>query len=40
MSIPRNSRGIMSTYTKMSRGGGCPGDFALHSVELLISEHC
>ena len=32
MSIPRNSRGIMSTYTKMSRGG-CPGDFALHSVE-------
>ena len=25
MSIPRNSGGIMSTYTKMSRGGGVRG---------------
>ena len=32
MSTSQNSRGIMSTYTKI-RGGGCPGDFALHSVE-------
>ena len=33
MSTSQNSRGIMSTYTKIRGEGGCPGDFALHSVE-------